>query len=534
MGITSFFPWLRNNFGQYITKYRSNARISPYDNVHIDMNGLIHNSAQRIYGYGQYENTVSPESLSRISNKDVYEAVCNDIDKMVHILNPRLRLVLCVDGVAPLAKQVQQRQRRYKSQASAVFNTAMISPGTSFMKELDEYINSFLARRKYTIEVVYSSHECAGEGEAKIMNYIRYYGIEGTNLIYGSDADIILLALCSPAQTVDVIRDDMNGGFSLISASRIREQLGEQLVWKKNAEKYSHRQAVLDFVFMCFFVGNDFLKRAPGVDILIGGIEKLIDVYKTTSRHIVGSDMYIDIDSLGVFMSGIAKLEKDLFVKKMLVRNTYFRDELFESSIEGDVFDLELYKQKYYSKYFNQDNDFSGEVSDSSRKVSDVCMDYIEGFRWIMSYYVDGVPSWNWHYPHFKSPFLSDIAYTIHRNKRECKLRIMKNYGRTVPNNPLLQLVIILPPSSMYLLLAPYNTLYIDKRISKFFPEKFEIDLSGKKHEYESEIVLPEIDFDLVKNVFDELENKIGNREQINKFSSSYSLINKQKYFIDL
>jgi 5'-3' exonuclease len=33
---------------------------------------------------------------------------------------------------------------------------------------------------------------------------------------------------------------------------------------------------------MCFTVGNDFLPHIPGIEILEGGIDFMIDVYKNT------------------------------------------------------------------------------------------------------------------------------------------------------------------------------------------------------------------------------------------------------------
>ena len=59
MGIKHFFIWYRNNFSQNIKKLRKNDTFSDInvniDNLMIDLNGIFHTAAQKIYKYGNFK-----------------------------------------------------------------------------------------------------------------------------------------------------------------------------------------------------------------------------------------------------------------------------------------------------------------------------------------------------------------------------------------------------------------------------------------------------------------------------------------------
>ncbi len=107
MGIKIFFKWLKTNHSESIKCIDRHDNSQCIDVLLIDMNGIIHNSAQEVYGYGSFS---FPKENA--CDKKVYSLVCRQIDRMVIQFKPK-ELILCIDGVAPRSKQIQQRQRRF-------------------------------------------------------------------------------------------------------------------------------------------------------------------------------------------------------------------------------------------------------------------------------------------------------------------------------------------------------------------------------------------------------------------------------------
>ncbi|KAG0485693.1 hypothetical protein HPP92_009772 [Vanilla planifolia] len=86
-----------------------------------------------------------------------------------------------------------------------------------------------------------------------------------------------------------------------------------------------------DFIFICFFTGNDFLPRIPSIDVHEGGIDLLIEVYKSIFKS-VGSHMvdtcklndknhsYINIKNVEKFILEVGTFESKIFEKRWAIR----------------------------------------------------------------------------------------------------------------------------------------------------------------------------------------------------------------------
>lgn len=492
---------------------------------------------------------------------------------------------MAIDGVAPRAKLNQQRSRRFRSAkdmaeatkdmdtkdrgSTTVFDSNCITPGTEFMARVSDTIK-YLIRKKLkedplwkNLNVIFSGHEVPGEGEHKIMTHIREmksqpgYQPNTRHVMYGQDADLIMLGLVTHEPHFTLLREIINFGwggnaskntlktvmrftkesdFQLLHISVLREYLQIEFC-RDDPALYDLERVVDDFVFLTFLVGNDFLPHLQALDIGDGAFDLLFRTYKE-QRIKWGPGQYLthlgeitDPARLEVYLIIIGATETQTLLKKEDDEAAYVkkkrrwnkRDGLPDGPSDKEIAGMEALQQQDYmtmitdvvEKHSDGDfvsgwtpvqpgeKDFKGRYYFEKLQMTPVDFPehkalrkaYIEGLMWCLAYYYRGCISWGWFFPYHYGPMLSDLT-SLPELFSEIKFELGE------PLLPFEQLMGCLPPASSDLVPKPYRLLMSSPQspIIGFYPPDFAVDMNGKKNPWEGVNILPFIGVKLLKD----------------------------------
>ncbi|WVQ81858.1 hypothetical protein IAT38_003985 [Cryptococcus sp. DSM 104549] len=176
--------------------------------------------------------------------------------------------------------------------------------------------------------------------------------------------------------------------------------------------------------------------------------------------------------------------------------------EDFEESYENRVKDsMDAWKKTYYhDKLEINYND--------PAQMYDLVHHYIEGLQWVLNYYYKGVSSWGWFYKHHYSPRITDL-------KGITDMKFTFNLGK--PFTPFQQLMGVLPEESKEHVPLAYRDLMYEETspIIDFYPHDFELDMNGKKQDWEAVVKIPFIDQDRLLRAMAAREVRLTPEEQV-------------------
>ncbi|KAI8227427.1 Neurofibromin [Colletotrichum sp. SAR 10_86] len=705
MGIPAAFRWLSNKYPKIISpvieeqpvKMDDGSEIpvdttgpnpngEELDNLYLDMNGIVHPCSHP-------EDRPAPKD-----EEEMMLEVFRYTDRVVNMVRPRKLLMIAVDGVAPRAKMNQQRSRRFRSAQDAqqkeedkeelmkllkqqnggvipeetlesmtkkAFDSNSITPGTPFMDILAASLRYWCAYKLNTdpawarLKIIISDATVPGEGEHKIMSFVRSqrispdYDPNTRHVIYGLDADLIMLGLATHEPHFRVLREDVffqdskprvcricgqkghearncRGEakekvgefddqekapalkpFIWLHVSILREYLAVELNVPGLPFRFDLERALDDWVFMCCFVGNDFLPHLPALEIRENGIDTLTAIWKDNLPHMGGyvtKDGHVDLARAQLILNGLAKQEDGIFKRRkeqedrreanakrrklqeernqprnarpkqvdnaaaglplfpaaggpngithdMVVGRSSnmnansanksaasaIRDQIkgmmskAEPIPEGDASQaakvdapsastdaksilgkrkadgepdqlstptpaagtstpsaaeeaamdhVRMWEEGYADRYYEQKFHVDRKDIEFRHQVARA---YVEGLSWVLLYYFQGCPSWEWYYPYHYAPFAADFVELD-------KMEIAFEKGRI--SRPFEQLMSVLPAASRHALPEVFHDLMLneDSEVIDFYPTDFEIDLNGKKMAWQGVALLPFIE----------------------------------------
>lgn len=587
-----------------------------FDNLYLDMNSIIHPCSHPENGvcvYGRSMGSNSNKYVLNRSNLKQMRILCTTfLNTLIDYSVLSGHVVFCIwllvcldyifefplikvlDGVAPRAKMNQQRSRRFRAardsnikkreekeriedlidrgaltreeadqqriieESKRHFDSNCITPGTEFMDKVAQSLRWYVHDRINNtpgwqdVQVIISDASVHGEGEHKIMEFIRKqrelptYDPNTKHVLYGLDADLIMLGLAThePHFTIlrEFVQDKRNEGlqyqdgtlthvqFQFLRINVLREYLESDMYVENLPFEWDLERALDDFVFVCFFVGNDFLPHLPTLEIREKAIDLLIELYKKILPFMGGyitDNGDVDLSRAEMLLSEIALVENTILERRK-ERDEYFAEKrrskkvadslrmihregrnLEDAEIEEEkpVYDPvrlgeDGWKTRYYKDKFDKDLETDHDF------IKSIARSYVEGLAWVMKYYYQGCASWTWFYPFHYAPFAGEL-----KNLAEFDPIIFK---KDKPFYPFEQLMTVLPAASRDCLPAIYHWYMTDEKspIIHNYPLDFRIDMNGKKEEWKGVALLPFIDEDELLRVVRPLNDQLTEEEK--------------------
>lgn len=585
MGVPAFFRKL-------IKKYKiiRNSPEKPIKALYIDANCLFHpqcfkvldmnknvtdqkflfkKMADRIIAYIDY--------LIRLTNPSelVYIAV-DGVAPLAKINQQRMRRF----GYANNYRN--EIYKKYGMPVNENWSNIVITPGTIFMYNLHRRLKNHYERHvanntdpKCTYKIIYDSYLTPGEGEHKILQHLKKFVSKTERnaiVIYGLDADLIFLSMASQIPNIYLLResDQFTRSDDTIDPkdlSSIEEDLcfadidfAKQSINDEFNEYYMHYIAATkdgnpdtymfgeekfegplernidrfnftnDYIFMCYFLGNDFLPHLPSIDINMEGMEILfnvyMDVFQDLGKNLISlsesGQVSIDTKFIQCVLVRLSTKEHEFFKRilpESLLRHAKRRCNEFEPHkkelwrIENlkdvkieDVTRLgdgnpDEWKYRYYSHYFK--------CSEHMQETVDKCCEnYFEGLLWVTRYYFESCPTWRWQYKFTHAPFLSDLSVYLSNNEiiLNCEDYLWSKSLDAKDTNPVdmfTQLVSVVP--STYSNILPKSLRNLNNSptspIIDMFPLTYKSDMINKTQLFKCVSMHPYLDIERVEKI---------------------------------
>jgi 5'-3' exonuclease len=612
MGVSSYFAWIVKHFKSDLIKSLNSEELSEisFKNLYFDFNSLIHPAVKKhdgdtpqimIKAVLKYMKHV----IDLVNPTEMVYIAIDGVPPMAKIHQQRLRRFKNVFEKQELTR-IYDKNHIPEEERTKIYKTDynMISPGTSFMsalsKTLKMYFDKMKSDKKYEhLRFVLSDDRERCEGEHKIINHIRENTYDEMNCIYGLDSDLLFLTLTlSKPEKIHLIREDVFGLevdsrpkderempiFNYFLIGRLFNVLVRLLgsytditgleackivpndLWiekmreiKKEApintccmDDKRMRNLIIDYMFICYMLGNDFLPVLPSLKIYAGGLDDTLFAYKLTLLKLNKFLIEYEIDEEQNFMNLTVnhtflttmlemlydtmknrfshqeeakqkqisrthyelktkcscQLERDMFLYEHVAINRKYGQSKSGNMVFGDEINS-TWKMEYYIKKFGYDHSIG--LDEYGKMISN---EYFKGMIWTLNYYLSGqCIDWDWYYMYDGAPALDDLYnYVLGLNVDKISIDTIDfgfNYD-SLPMEAIEQLLCILPPQSRGLLPKKMVELIdLNSEIAQYFPEKVDIDILDKRFMWECHPKIPLVNVKLYKEFYKILKSKL-------------------------
>jgi len=517
MGIPSYFSHIIKNYPNILQKF-NNANFN-IDNLFLDCNSIIYDSIREIEYTGNNDEF----------EKKLINAVCNKIEGYIQQIKPRNTVYISFDGVAPVAKLNQQKNRRYKSwfmnnydksNSVPTWNSSSITPGTEFMNNLNLQVKyNFRNPKVHCVnKIIVSGSDNVGEGEHKIFEYIRSNVdviLPQKTVIYGLDADLIMLTINNLSycenmylfrETPDYIRSidkslDPNYMY-VIDIPMFKNHLNLYLNNNKEPTSIEEKNKISDYIFLCFMLGNDFLPHFPALNIRTNGIDILLETYRNvlgnSNKNIINNQQQIIWKNFRILVKELANNEENNIIYEYKIRNKQEKKH-FVLDDNASKFDKEMLhipiKEREVEKYINPEDEywedryydmlFDVKINDDLRKK--ISLNYLQGLEWTWKYYSSGCIDWRWYYNYHYPPLLVDLVTYIPYFDT-----ILVDEKPTNPVSEIFQLSYVLPRESLYLLPKKIESVLL-KKYSELYETNYHFEWAYCRYFWECHVNFPNV-----------------------------------------
>lgn len=497
---------------------------------YMDFNGCIHTAARQVLD--------GSENIDEGMERKIMEAIWEYFEQCVARANPSQMVSICIDGVAPVAKMIQQRKRRFMSifrhrlaGTSPTWDTNAISPGTPFMMRLQAFLQSRI--RGFTrLRIHASMADEPGEGEHKLFAHMATLPADTRVFVYGLDADLIMLSLLSHRKGIFLMREPTHpyspaaceDGFMYLDIDALRggilRQMKQQYHWHVPDEAMSdpfssEANALLEaYLVLCFLMGNDFLPHLCTVQLKKHGLDRVLRAAKETWDFLGTGPVSIQHKRLctAFFVHLFQRLSEREDEDMWKLNQEYMRKKPFADAKDPfDGYPLEAAHKdplaaaifhaggaKWRALYYK--HLLHARIQDSHTML-DACRQFVFGMQWTYLYYKRLPKPAQWFYPYGYGPTLRDLANYLQSTPSVWEdIRDDKDWTTTGFVHPYVQLLCIMPPESAAILPSCLQPFFKDPAYgcAHLFPTAYQVQTYAKSHLWECHPVLPSIDIPCV------------------------------------